>query len=239
MEENHMRNLLVAQSGGPTAAINATVAGVVSCAVLSGKVDHIYGAVNGIEGVLAEKFLDLGKKLDSAEKISLLMQTPAAALGSCRYKLGDPEENKEDFEEILQIFRRHEIRYFIYIGGNDSMDTVDKMSKYCKENGVDDVFVVGAPKTIDNDVWGTEMTFGFQSAVDIATEVIDCIHTTATSHGRIFIVEVMGHKVGWLNLYAGIAGGADIILLPEIPYDINEIAKVIEKREQALSLIHI
>ena len=85
-----MRNLLVAQSGGPTAAINATVAGVVSCAVLSGKVDHIYGAVNGIEGVLAEKFLDLGKKLDSAEKISLLMQTPAAALGSCRYKLGDP-----------------------------------------------------------------------------------------------------------------------------------------------------
>ena len=228
-----MRNLLVAQSGGPTAAINATVAGVVSCAVLSGKVDHIYGAVNGIEGVLAEKFLDLGKKLDSAEKISLLMQTPAAALGSCRYKLGDPEENKEDFEEILQIFRRHEIRYFIYIGGNDSMDTVDKMSKYCKENGVDDVFVVGAPKTIDNDVWGTEMTFGFQSAVDIATEVIDCIHTTATSHGRIFIVEVMGHKVGWLNLYAGIAGGADIILLPEIPYDINEIAKVIEKREQA------
>ena len=94
-----MRNLLVAQSGGPTAAINATVAGVVSCAVLSGKVDHIYGAVNGIEGVLAEKFLDLGKKLDSAEKISLLMQTPAAALGSCRYKLGDPEENKENFSQ--------------------------------------------------------------------------------------------------------------------------------------------
>lgn len=137
MEENHMRNLLVAQSGGPTAAINATVAGVVSCAVLSGKVDHIYGAVNGIEGVLAEKFLDLGKKLDSAEKISLLMQTPAAALGSCRYKLGDPKENTEDFEEILRIFRRHEIRYFIYIGGNDSMDTVNKLSKYCKENGVE------------------------------------------------------------------------------------------------------
>ena len=164
MEENHMRNLLVAQSGGPTAAINATVAGVVSCAVLSGKVDHIYGAVNGIEGVLAEKFLDLGKKLDSAEKISLLMQTPAAALGSCRYKLGDPEENKEDFEEILQIFRRHEIRYFIYIGGNDSMDTVDKMSKYCKENGVDDVFVVGAPKTIDNDLVETDHCPGFGSA---------------------------------------------------------------------------
>ena len=92
------------------------------------------------------------------------MQTPAAALGSCRYKLGDPEENKEDFEEILQIFRRHEIRYFIYIGGNDSMDTVDKMSKYCKENGVDDVFVVGAPKTIDNDLVETDHCPGFGSA---------------------------------------------------------------------------
>lgn len=92
------------------------------------------------------------------------MQTLAAALGSCRYKLGDPEENKEDFEEILQIFRRHEIRYFIYIGGNDSMDTVDKMSKYCKENGVDDVFVVGAPKTIDNDLVETDHCPGFGSA---------------------------------------------------------------------------
>ena len=120
-----MRNLLVAQSGGilpsygipfpfPTAAINATVAGVVSCAVLSGKVDHIYGAVNGIEGVLAEKFLDLGKKLDSAEKISLLMQTPAAALGSCRYKLGDPEENKEDFEEILHAKKQDSSLFLWY-----------------------------------------------------------------------------------------------------------------------------
>ena len=158
-----MRNLLVAQSGGPTAAINATVAGVVSCAVLSGKVDHIYGAVNGIEGVLAEKFLDLGKKLDSAEKISLLMQTPAAALGSCRYKLGDPEENKEDFEEILQIFRRHEIRYFIYIGGNDSMDTIKKLSDYAIVFG-HSIRFIGCPKTIDNDLALTDHTPGYGSA---------------------------------------------------------------------------
>ena len=114
----------------------------------------------------------------------------------------------------------------VILGGNGTHKTANLLS----EEGLN---VVTMPKTIDNDVWGTEMTFGFQSAVDIATEVIDCIHTTATSHGRIFIVEVMGHKVGWLNLYAGIAGGADIILLPEIPYDIDEIAKVIEKREQA------
>ena len=107
MEENHMRNLLVAQSGGPTAAINATVAGVVSCAVLSGKVDHIYGAVNGIEGVLAEKFLDLGKKLDSAEKISLLMQTPAAALGSCRYKLPEDVINWAIRKKTRRILKKY------------------------------------------------------------------------------------------------------------------------------------
>ena len=228
MEENHMRNLLVAQSGGPTAAINATVAGVVSCAVLSGKVDHIYGAVNGIEGVLAEKFLDLGKKLDSAEKISLLMQTPAAALGSCRYKLGDPKENTEDFEEILRIFRRHEIRYFIYIGGNDSMDTVNKLSKYCKENGVEDVFVVGAPKTIDNDLFGTDHCPGFASAAKyIATSCMevskDCrVYDT----GTITVVEIMGRHAGWLAGSAALASacgsGPDLIYLPEVDFDMEQ-----------------
>ena len=93
--------------------------------------------------------------------------------------------------------------------------------------------VIHLPKTIDNDIWGTDMTFGFQSAVDIATECIDCIHTTAASHGRVFIVEVMGHKVGWLTLHAGIAGGADIVLIPEIPYDINKVCEAIEKRNKA------
>ena len=231
-----MRNLLVAQSGGPTAAINATVAGVVSCAVLSGKVDHIYGAVNGIEGVLAEKFLDLGKKLDSAEKISLLMQTPAAALGSCRYKLGDPEENKEDFEEILQIFRRHEIRYFIYIGGNDSMDTVDKMSKYCKENGVDDVFVVGAPKTIDNDLVETDHCPGFGSAAKYLAATFAELERDCHVYEKkaVTIVEVMGRNAGYIALWCGIANGAEDILLPE-RYDGNEqmlINRIIDNRKR-------
>ena len=215
MEENHMRNLLVAQSGGPTAAINATVAGVVSCAVLSGKVDHIYGAVNGIEGVLAEKFLDLGKKLDSAEKISLLMQTPAAALGSCRYKLGDPKENTEDFEEILRIFRRHEIRYFIYIGGNDSMDTVNKLSKYCKENGVEDVFVVGAPKTIDNDLVGTDHCPGFGSAAKYLAATFAELERDCHVYEKkaVTIVEVMGRNAGWLTAASALSrvnGGAGV-----------------------------
>ena len=231
-----MRNLLVAQSGGPTAAINATVAGVVSCAVLSGKVDHIYGAVNGIEGVLAEKFLDLGKKLDSAEKISLLMQTPAAALGSCRYKLGDPKENTEDFEEILRIFRRHEIRYFIYIGGNDSMDTVNKLSKCCKENGVEDVFVVGAPKTIDNDLVGTDHCPGFGSAAKYLAATFAELERDCHVYEKkaVTIVEVMGRNAGYIALWCGIANGAEDILLPE-RYDGNEqylINRIIENRKR-------
>ena len=225
MEENHMRNLLVAQSGGPTAAINATVAGVVSCAVLSGKVDHIYGAVNGIEGVLAEKFLDLGKKLDSAEKISLLMQTPAAALGSCRYKLGDPEENKEDFEEILQIFRRHEIRYFIYIGGNDSMDTVLKLSDYAKKIN-SDVKIIGIPKTIDNDLCMTDHTPGFGSAAKyIASSMLEIAHDTFIYAVKsVTIVEIMGRDAGWLTAASALARNEyntapQFIYLPEVDFD--------------------
>ena len=220
-----MRNLLVAQSGGPTAAINATVAGVVSCAVLSGKVDHIYGAVNGIEGVLAEKFLDLGKKLDSAEKISLLMQTPAAALGSCRYKLGDPKENTEDFEEILRIFRRHEIRYFIYIGGNDSMDTVLKLSDYAKKIN-SDVKIVGIPKTIDNDLCMTDHTPGFGSAAKyIASSMLEIAHDTFIYAVKsVTIVEIMGRDAGWLTAASALARNdyntaPQFIYLPEVDFD--------------------
>ena len=229
MEENHMRNLLVAQSGGPTAAINATVAGVVSCAVLSGKVDHIYGAVNGIEGVLAEKFLDLGKKLDSAEKISLLMQTPAAALGSCRYKLGDPEENKEDFEEILQIFRRHEIRYFIYIGGNDSMDTIKKLSDYAIVFG-HSIRFIGCPKTIDNDLALTDHTPGYGSAAKyIGTSMKEIIRDSFCleyEKGVVSIVEIMGRNAGWLTGSTALSQGEDcegpdLIYLPELPFDLQ------------------
>ena len=220
-----MRNLLVAQSGGPTAAINATVAGVVSCAVLSGKVDHIYGAVIGIEGGLAEKFLDLGKKLDSAEKISLLMQTPAAALGSCRYKLGDPKENTEEFEEILRIFRRHEIRYFIYIGGNDSMDTVLKLSDYAKKIN-SDVKIIGIPKTIDNDLCMTDHTPGFGSAAKyIASSMLEIAHDTFIYAVKsVTIVEIMGRDAGWLTAASALARNEyntapQFIYLPEVDFD--------------------
>ena len=246
MEENHMRNLLVAQSGGPTAAINATVAGVVSCAVLSGKVDHIYGAVNGIEGVLAEKFLDLGKKLDSAEKISLLMQTPAAALGSCRYKLGDPKENTEDFEEILRIFRRHEIRYFIYIGGNDSMDTIKKLSDYAIITGQTQKFL-GVPKTIDNDLALTDHTPGFGSAAKYIAastkEVIRDAEGLTYKKNMITIMEIMGRNAGWLTGATALSKsedceGPDLIYLPEVPFDIEKfLAKVKDLLKKKSSVV--
>ena len=127
-----MKNLLVAQSGGPTAAINATVAGVITEALTSGQVDGIWGAVNGIKGVLEERFVDLREKIQGTGDLDLLCQTPAAALGSCRFKLKDPAVDDSQFARIVEIFRKHDIKYFIYAGGNDSMDTVDKLSAYCR-----------------------------------------------------------------------------------------------------------
>ena len=194
---------------------------------------------------LFEKYKLLGKKLDSAEKISLLMQTPAAALGSCRYKLGDPEENKEDFEEILQIFRRHEIRYFIYIGGNDSMDTVDKMSKYCKENGVDDVFVVGAPKTIDNDLVETDHCPGFGSAAKYLAATFAELERDCHVYEKkaVTIVEVMGRNAGWLTAASALSRvnggeGPSLIYLCEPVFDTEQFLKdVQEKLEQKDSVL--
>jgi 6-phosphofructokinase 1 len=148
-------------------------------------------------------------------------------LGTSRqpFKMMRVEENNVDkVQNMKDNYNKMGLDCLVILGGNGTHKSANMLS----EEGLN---VVTMPKTIDNDVWGTDMTFGFQSACDLATQVIDCIHTTATSHGRIFIVEVMGHKVGWLNLYAGIAGGADIILLPEIPYDIDKIAQVIDKRE--------
>ena len=127
---------------------------------------------------------------------------------------------------MTDTYKKLKLDCLVVLGGNGSQKTANLLS----EEGLN---VIGLPKTIDNDLWGTDMTFGFQSAVDIATDCIDCIHTTAASHNRVFIVEIMGHKVGWITLHAGIAGGADIILLPEIPYDINKVCEALDKRTQA------
>ena len=201
------KNMLIAQSGGPSMVINQSLVGAVLAARSNRKVGKIYGALHGIEGVLAENFIDLRKV--SVSRLNAIAETPSSALGSCRLK-----PDAEDCKKIFAVLRKLGIRYFFYIGGNDSADT----ARIINEEAVKaeyEMCCMHIAKTIDNDLWGTDMTFGFQSAVDIATNVIDCIHTTAASHGRVFIVEVMGHKVGWLTLNAGMASGADIILIPE------------------------
>ena len=220
-----MKKLLVAQSGGPTAAINATLAGVVQCAYSSGKVGAVLGAVNGIKGVLEERFLDLSQHIKSVEDFSLLCQTPAAALGSCRLKIRE----RSQLEEIVRVLRKHDIGYFIYIGGNDSMDTVAQLSAYCEEEGITDLAVMGAPKTIDNDLMGTDHCPGFGSAAKYIAATFaelerDC-HVYDTK--AVTIVEVMGRNAGWLTAASSLARlgggkGPDLIYLCEKPFDTEQ-----------------
>lgn len=232
-----MKNLLVAQSGGPTAAINATVAGVIMSAFTSGKVDNIYGAVNGIKGVLEERFVDLREKITGTGDLDTLCQTPAAALGSCRFKLKDPAVDPSQYEEIVRIFRKHEIAYFIYVGGNDSMDTVDKLSAFCAKNGIEDIKVIGAPKTVDNDLVGTDHCPGFGSAAKyIATTFAelerDCnVYDTKA----VTIVEVMGRNAGWLTAASALARnngakGPNLIYLCEPAFSLEKFVADVRKQ---------
>ena len=221
-----MKKIGILTSGGDCQGLNAAIRGVAKG--LYEEIDdvEIYGIQNGYAGLIHGDY----KKMNQSD-FSGILTIGGTILGTSRqsFKMMRVIEDENSIDKVAAMkdnYKKMGLDCLVILGGNGTHKTANLLS----EEGLN---VVTMPKTIDNDVWGTEMTFGFQSAVDIATEVIDCIHTTATSHGRIFIVEVMGHKVGWLNLYAGIAGGADIILLPEIPYDISEIAKVIEKREQA------
>ena len=231
-----MRNLLVAQSGGPTAAINATVAGVLTAASLSGEVDQVLGAVNGIKGVLEERFVNLSDVMNNTADLDLLCQTPAAALGSCRFKLSDPQENPEQYEEIIRIFEKHEISYFIYIGGNDSMDTVDKLSAYCREKNIGDICIVGAPKTIDNDLMGTDHCPGFGSAAKYIGSTFAELERDCSVYDTkaVTIVEVMGRNAGWLTASSALARnnggkGPSLIYLCERPFSIPQFLKDVRR----------
>ena len=220
---------IIGQSGGPTSVINASAYGVIDTALKSGVITQVLGAEHGIKGVLSDRLFDMG--LEDPEELRLLKYTPSSALGSCRYKIADPEVDDTDYRRILEVFKKHNVRYFFYNGGNDSMDTCNKINQYMQSVGYE-CRVMGVPKTIDNDIYGTDVTFGFHTAVDIATEVIDRIHTTAGSHSRVMCIEIMGNKAGWLTLYSGIAGGADIILIPELPYNIENVCAAIQKRSE-------
>lgn len=194
-----MFNIAVAQSGGPTAAINASLTGVFNGAELCPEIDEIYGAENGIEGILDDKLLNLRNILMDGHDKQLLMTTPSTILGSCRFKLKDFEEDEESYLKILDTFNKHNIKAFFYIGGNDSMDTVMKLNRYFTANGID-IKVVGVPKTIDNDVTETDHTPGFGSAAKyVATSLQEIIRDCRVySIPSVTIVEIMGRDAGWL-----------------------------------------
>lgn len=220
-----MKNLLVAQSGGPTAAINATLAGVIAQAMIQDDIGIIYGGRNGIEGILLERLVNLSEIIRSTANLNRLVHTPSSALGSCRFKLADPSENEEQYEQFIRILRKYAINYFIYIGGNDSMDTVDKLSRYCAAHSIADIKIIGAPKTIDNDLNGIDHCPGFPSAAQyITTTLLELERDLAVydSFG-VTIVEIMGRNAGWLTAAAALAGccggrGPDLIYLCELPF---------------------
>lgn len=212
-------------SGGDCQALNAAMRGVFKSVTKNSKEPvEFYGFEDGYKGLIYGKF-----RILTESDFSNILTVGGTMLGTsrCPFKtIREPDEKGLDkVEAMKQTYYKLQLNCLVMLGGNGSHKTANLLS----EEGLN---VVTLPKTIDNDLWGTDMTFGFQSAVDIATRAIDEIHTTASSHGRVFIVEIMGHKVGWLPLNAGLAGGADIILLPEIPYDLKKIVDVIEQRDK-------
>lgn len=217
-----MKRIGLLTSGGDCQSLNATMRGVAKTLYEAYPDIEIYGILEGYKGLIYGNY----KKMKQSE-FSGILTMGGTIIGTSRqpFKLmRTPDENGLDKVEAMKAtYKKLKLDCLVIMGGNGTHKTANLLS----EEGLN---VVTLPKTIDNDLWGTDMTFGFQSAVNIATSAIDCIHTTAASHGRVFIVEVMGHKVGWLTLHAGIAGGADIILIPEIPYDLDKVAQAVEKR---------
>ena len=230
-------NCIVAQSGGPTAAINASLAGVVAAARDFGIYDKIYGAIHGIQGVLKKHFFDLSGKDDTF--IRKLACTPAMYLGSCRFKLPDMNEDASIYEEIFSIFKEMNIGAFFYIGGNDSMDTVAKLSAYATSIG-NDIRIIGVPKTIDNDLIMTDHTPGFGSAAKyIASSIREIAYDTYIYDlESVNIIEIMGRDAGWLTAASVLARtdfslAPHLIYLPEVAFDkeqfITDLKKMIKK----------
>lgn len=220
-----MKRIGLLTSGGDCQALNATMRGVVKG--LSTAIDdlEVYGFDDGYRGLIYSKY----RMLTSRDFSGILTQG-GTILGTSRqpFKLMRVPDEKglDKVEAMKHTYYKLCLDCLVILGGNGTQ----KSANMLREEGLN---IIHLPKTIDNDIWGTDMTFGFQSAVNVATDAIDCIHTTAASHGRVFIVEVMGHKVGSLTLHAGVAGGADIILIPEIPFDIHKVIEAINRRSKA------
>ena len=216
---------IIGQSGGPTSVINASAYGVIRTALDSDVITNVYGAEHGIKGVLNDRLFDMSK--EDAEELELLLYTPSSALGSCRYKMADPDVDDTDYKRILEIFKKYDVRYFFYNGGNDSMDTCNKISKYMQKVGYE-CRVMGVPKTIDNDLFGTDHCPGFASAAKyIATSCMEINKDARVyDNGMITVVEIMGRHAGWLAASAALAtefgSGPDLIYLPELDFDMDK-----------------
>lgn len=221
-----MKRIGILTSGGDCQGLNATIRGVAKTLYAHyGDDVKIYGIIDGYRGLIYGEYKEM-----KPEDFSGILTRGGTILGTSRqpFKLMRVigETSVDKVKEMKRHYQEMKLDCLVVLGGNGTQKSANMLS----EEGMN---VIGLPKTIDNDLWGTDITFGFQSAVDIATNVIDCIHTTATSHGRVFIVELMGHKAGWLTLHAGIAGGADVILIPEIPYDINSVINTVKERTKS------
>src|ERR1700722_3920967 len=231
-------NVLVGQSGGPTSVINASLAGIVAEALNHESIEEIYGGLNGVLGILQEDIVDLAS--ESQQQIRALRHTPGAALGTCRYKL----KKQQDFERVIEVFKAHNIRYFFYIGGNGSQDTADKISKLAQQQGYE-LRVIGVPKTIDNDLTGTDHCPGYGSVIKYLAMTVRetaCDNESMGQGDLVSIVEVMGRSAGWIAAGTALAKRRDhphdpphLILLPEVPFNqekVLEDVKRILKRER-------
>ena len=237
-------NVIVGQSGGPTAAINSSLAGVYRTAIDRGA-KKVYGMLNGIQGLLEEKYIDLSTRITNELDAELLKRTPSAYLGSCRYKLPGIHEDMAVYEKIFAFLEKMEIEAFIYIGGNDSMDTIKKLSDYAIITG-SSIRFIGCPKTIDNDLALTDHTPGYGSAAKyIGTSVKEIIRDSFClryDKGVVTIVEIMGRNAGWLTGAAALAkgedcSGPDMIYLPEIPFDFQKFKEKVAKRLEKKSSV--
>ncbi len=219
-----MKRIGMLTSGGDCQALNATMRGIVKGVCNALDEVELYGFEEGYKGLIYGNF-----RMLTPRDFSGILTKGGTILGSSRQafkQMRVPDEKGLDKVEAMKhTYHKLNLDCLVILGGNGTQKTANLL----REEGLN---ILHMPKTIDNDIWATDMTFGFQSAVNIATDCIDCIHTTAASHGRVFIVEIMGHKVGQLTLHAGIAGGADIILIPEIPYNIDSICNAIEGRNK-------
>lgn len=225
--------LIFGQSGGPSSVINSSAAGVfIEALKHSDVITKVYGAHHGIKGILDEDFFDIGQ--EDIKELELLKNTPSSSLGSVRYKLKSADVDETDYKRLLEVFKKYNIRYFFYNGGNDSMDTCNKVSKYMQKSGWD-INVIGVPKTIDNDLFGTDHCPGYGSAAKyVATSIMELkLDSTVYNTGMFCILEVMGRNAGWLTAAAQLASyaglGADLIYLPETPFDIDEFLASVKK----------